>query len=1653
MKHSPNLGKKSKHSSDRRLWLFLLSRTSITLSTILLVGIAGGTWWAWSFIYQQLTPLVESNLKQLLGRPVEIGEVVGFSFNSLRFDSLSIPATTKDPDRIAAKAVEVEFDPWQLLLNRTLELNVTLIQPDVYLEQAKNGRWVSTQLNTQEGSGLIQTNLEAIRVQNGDLVLVPATASSKPKVVAFNSVNGVTRFLEKNQRISFEVSGQAVRGGNVTIAGETRPALEQTNLTIRGQNLLAANISQLIDLPLDLQAGRVDGNLTIKFRPNQQQPAIAGTASLSNVTAKIANIPQQFTNTTGQLRFQGQKISLENVTTRYGKIPAEINGAINTQTGYNLSGRIKAVSVNNLLDTLNVDVPFATAGVVRADIQLQGAIQQPILTGIVRTTKAAEIDRVGFSKIRSRFRLTPSELVFDNIQATPVVGGKVTGSGRVGLGAQRKVFLNLQAENLPGDALARVYGATPPLNIGDVSAIAKISGSPDNLQTVVQLQAPKATYPGTAKVVITNDRNVLLRDAVFQVAGGTVKARGQLTEGRWQAFVDAEQIQLSRFAQIPLQFQGRLSSEFKLSGTTASFQPSTIQATGQARLSVAGGNVNLRDISLNAGQWQAFADISQIELNSLSKELRGRLSGDLRLAGTSDSFQLSDIQAQGQVRFSQGLALIEQPLTAQVRWNGERIQVLQATAPGLSAEGNIAVRLEETPQIAGFDLDVQAQGYDLQDLGFNLPENVALVGKADFTGQVTGTPAAPNAVGDIELRNLTVNGLAFDPVLTGNLNFQAGQRTELNVTGREDRIALTLGANNRPNSFFIKRDQSVATGRSQGENLIVDVQDFPIAVLKDLIPGDRVNNIGAIAGDLSGNLVINLAQSTVVGDVAIARPTFGRIAADEFRGRFSYNNGAVTLAESELRQGESRISLSGGLQAGGDRQFQFQINFDSAKIENILQALSVFNFQDFSGGLQSPDLATAEAVQPLPVGLPEASLLTQLRRFSEIEALLQQQRNRSEASTLPELAELEGIISGEIVVTGSLQPGLQPAFSVSFDLLGQDWEAGRYTIEQVIAEGSYNNGVLTLLPLRVDLGEALVAFTGQLGNELSGQLRVETLPVALIEPFLPELPVQIAGEVNGLVTLAGSLENPRAIGEVALIEGTLSNQPVETAQVSFSYNDARLNFGSTVLVAGTEPVEIAGSIPVPLPFASVQPDSKQISLQANVQDQGLALLNLFTDQVAWVEGQGQLNVEVQGTLDQPIVIGNLFVENATLKTQALPEPLTNVTGIAQFNGDRLIVENIQGQYNRGQLTASGVLPIFTSAAAQQLAISNPLTVSLNNLALNLQGLYQGGMSGNVVITGTALKPEIGGEIKFMDGQVLIGESAATSPAASSGATTTGIPIEFAGLRLILDENVRIIRQPILSFLAAGDLTINGTLANPRPQGVIRLQRGQVNLFTTQFTLARGYEQTARFTPRGGLDPILDIRLVATVPEVTGSRTPTTPLASEIKDVSAINFGTLRTIRIQARVTGAASELAENLELTSEPGRSEAEIIALLGGSFVNTLGQGDITLGLANLAGSALLSPLQGTITEFGEAIGLSELRIYPTIVTDPAAEVSVLGLATEAVVDVSDNFSVSVSRVFAADEPFRLNLLYRLNEQVLLRSSTNFAGESRALVEYEAKF
>jgi translocation and assembly module TamB len=177
-----------------------------------------------------------------------------------------------------------------------------------------------------------------------------------------------------------------------------------------------------------------------------------------------------------------------------------------------------------------------------------------------------------------------------------------------------------------------------------------------------------------------------------------------------------------------------------------------------------------------------------------------------------------------------------------------------------------------------------------------------------------------------------------------------------------------------------------------------------------------------------------------------------------------------------------------------------------------------------------------------------------------------------------------------------------------------------------------------------------------------------------------------------------------------------------------------------------------------------------------------------------------------------------------------------------------------------------------------------------------------------------------------------------------------------------------------------------------------------------------------------------------------------PFASaEVRDTTINDFGEIQTVRVQASVTGLASEFSQNLRLTSSPSRTESEIVALVGGNFVNSLGaQGNAPLALASVAGSALLSDLQNLVAN---TVGLSDFRIFPTTVLSENTRNSTLAIAGELGFDVTRDLSVSLLQILTVQEPTQFSVRYRLNDNILLRGTTNLEGDNRAVVEFETRF
>lgn len=1853
MNQSLNCERRSRIPSQKYFWLLVLNRNSIALGGILLLGLFAGSWRLWSFIHDDLTPLAQKSLTSTLNRPVKLGQVKEISLSGVKFAASAIPATPTDPDSVTVDSVEVGFDLWQLLFHRHLKLDVTLVNPNIHLEQDEQGHWITTNLAKPGKNGPVQTQLDKLRFRNGQLTLVPnpqwriqqeeekksfadgTAKDNKQKTnynsallgkffspLAFSQLNGTAQLLENNDLIKFDITGQATSsGGSIALQGDIRLTTLLTNLKIQGQQLLASDITRLVKLPVALLDGRVSSDLRLQARLGESQPPLLfGSVGLQNVRMQLPQLPQPLLDSRGTLRFQNTQIKLDNFVTSYGAVPLVVSGAIDSKTGYNLSGRIEAVSVETVQRTLKLKSPVPVSGQLKADLQLVGKANNPILYGTVTTIKPARIDKVDFSSVRGKFEysLPTGIVVLKDIQGQMEVGGKIGGTGKLQLGTIPQLDLHLTAKNVPGDAIAHLYNSQIPFAVGAVSGTAKVTGTVDKLQTLVEFQAPQAQYPTTGEILIAGDRHLSFRNVAVSVAGGRILAAGnwnqkqwkvvarasqipienflnqsqlqnislknaffdgdlivsgtsnswkitniatqnarvqlaggkvaiskvqmkeksfsvqliaegvqlgrllpnsppalqaalagkfqisgntdslnlktlqgngsarltlwrgtvsashiKLADGIYQAQLQARDIQVAQLASLPQQLQGTLSGEFQVAGSVTSLQPKSLQASGQARLNIAGGRITATNIQLANGRYQAVVDATDVELNRWQPQLQGKLGGKIQVAGNAGTFNLAELQASGQLQFSQGLAGVHQPLTATVAWDGQKLLVRQASARDFNASGYILTKASSgvVPEITELALQVQAKNYNLQNLPFQLPNTVNVQGKADFSGQIAGKLPTPDVVGKLILKNFAVNRFAFEPVLTGNIQSLPSQGLDLDVTGTHDKIAFHLDANYRPRAFNVQWQKASASGQLQGDTFIAKVENFPLIAWDWSIPATTFLNAGKLAGLLSGDLQIKQNTWETMGNIAIEQPRLARIfLGDRLLAQFRYENGKVTLNNSTLIKGNSRYTMAGTFTPTATKPLiQGKLTVNQGQIQDVLTALQIFELKDLQRGFTPPTYGKASDLQTVAVGLPNESLQAQIQRFSEIKALLtQQQQQRRQTSFLPDLADLKGTFNGEVTVDTATNNNL----AVKFDFNGENFVWGRpqedpehfYAAEQVIAKGSFENGVLRLLPLRLQSNNSLIAFTGNIGGtEQSGQLRIKNPPLELLNNYV-KLPVGLTGNINATATVAGSIANPQARGELQITQGTLNRKGIESANASFSYNDGRLNFGSSVVVSGLEPVAITGSIPYKLPFASVRPDSNQLSLDVKVKKEGLTVLNILTDQLTFEKGEGDLNLTVSGTTQQPILNGVATIKGATFAAaQALPGKLTDVTGKIEFNFDRIKVDSLQGKFSKGSFTAQGEIPIFNP----QQSTDNPLNIYLHQLAINLREKYQGGINGNLQITGSAFSPIIGGELKLSHGQVFIAQSANASSNASKSQeeislrkairepkSEVGTAVtRFHDLEIVLGKNVEITLPPILSFRATGSVKVNGTLNKPEPEGTIRLQDGDVNLFATQFNLARGYKHTAIF--RGNQDPDLDIRLVTNILDANPMQVASSAVASEINDGIITNFNPVNTVRVEATIDGPASQINQNLELKSNPSYTKAEIVTMLGGSFVETLGRGDATLGLVNLASSAL--NLQRTFNEIGNAFGLSELRLFPTITFDSTNTTkrnpSSIDLAMEAGVDISRNFFFSALKILTNDKPPQFGINYRLNSQWRLRTSTDLAGDDRAVLEYEDRF
>ncbi|MBD0393796.1 MAG: translocation/assembly module TamB, partial [Microcoleus sp. C1-bin4] len=593
----------------RRWWrLVLLSGTG--LGIIALVGAAVGYQW----VREKLAPLVETEVSQLLKRPVQLGRLERFSLTSLRFGRSTLPATPTDPDYASTEAVEVQFSVGQLVFNRTLKLDITLVKASAYIEQDAKGRWVNIPTAKRKSPGLFKTEVEAIRAENVGAVLVPSPAvgqkTSAPISVSLK--NGSALFRDQNQRVLYELNGQFTNSDNFIVKADSLLPAAQTNVQLQGQNLPLPELVRLLKVSgISLQKGLANGNLTVQLRDNRVS-GIVGTASFGGVQASIRPLKQIVQNSSGQLRFQGTNVIVDSLAANYGLIPLKIAGTVATgtnfnleQASFNLTTNVPPVAFASVVSAVETELgqkvvlPVAVAGEVKADAKLTGTVAMPVLTGTIASTKPATVDRLQLNNISTNFKLergrmaqtpTPNSqssippfsslaLTLSDMLVVPAAGGKIGGKGEVDIALKSKnspsgLVFDFQVENLPADALAQIYALPIPatVTIGSVWAKAQIFGPLDNIQARVQWQAPQGTFPAAGS--IRAGRNSAdLQNTVVKIGDASVNVDAALKDRQWEALIEGDRVALNSLQQVlpglnlPPELAGLFSGTAKAAGT------------------------------------------------------------------------------------------------------------------------------------------------------------------------------------------------------------------------------------------------------------------------------------------------------------------------------------------------------------------------------------------------------------------------------------------------------------------------------------------------------------------------------------------------------------------------------------------------------------------------------------------------------------------------------------------------------------------------------------------------------------------------------------------------------------------------------------------------------------------------------------------------------------------------------------------------------------------------------------------------------------------------------------------------------------------------------------------------------------------------------
>jgi hypothetical protein len=454
-----------------------------------ILGTGAGAWVGGSFLVrEQLAPLISQELSRTLNRPVKLGAVEWVGWTGVRFGPSTIPATATDPDYVRLRGIEVRFQPWQLLRERRLDIKVRLWQPEAVFHQSSDRRWLRlTPVWADPSRPLpLAVQVTQVSVRDGQVTLVPwATRRAQTYRQIQAQVQPGTR------QITFATMAQTPGGGAVRLAGTWDGTTQVLQVRIQPQAMALVPVGEwvtkAVSLPVQVRQGHLSGDVQVTWRPGAW-PQVTGPVQVQGLVVSAPQLGPVQPAVQADVHFTPQEVRIRQGQLQLAGTTAWVTGRVHFQKGYDLTARVPAVGMDQVLRLWGQSSPVH--GQVQSEWVVRGTLTQPYIWGRLATVGPVRVHQTPIQQAAAEVMVAQGGLDIPRFQVQ-WAGVQVQGTGR--LDAHQRLAMRFQGQAQAERLLPP--GQTLPLRVGKVAFQGSLAGTLGQPRVQVAFQAPHAGIP------------------------------------------------------------------------------------------------------------------------------------------------------------------------------------------------------------------------------------------------------------------------------------------------------------------------------------------------------------------------------------------------------------------------------------------------------------------------------------------------------------------------------------------------------------------------------------------------------------------------------------------------------------------------------------------------------------------------------------------------------------------------------------------------------------------------------------------------------------------------------------------------------------------------------------------------------------------------------------------------------------------------------------------------------------------------------------------------------------------------------------------------------------------------------------------------------